>query len=155
DSHGTFNAAAGATLNFAGGTMTLESNSTLTAAGTVSFSGATVEVNGSYTVSGSTAISGGTANFNWNATSAGGALSGGNLSGSGALTVSGALSWTGGNMNGSGTTVIPSGGSLMLSGANNKLLGQRTINNRSEERRVGKSVELGGGRVIKKKRKIY
>src|SRR5205814_5883977 len=41
DSHGTFNAAAGATLNFAGGTMTLESNSTLTAAGTVSFSGAT------------------------------------------------------------------------------------------------------------------
>src|SRR5947199_10166683 len=37
DSHGTFNAAAGATLNFAGGTMTLESNSTLTAAGTVSF----------------------------------------------------------------------------------------------------------------------
>src|SRR5438094_8225510 len=34
DSHGTFNAAAGATLNFAGGTMTLESNSTLTAAGT-------------------------------------------------------------------------------------------------------------------------
>src|SRR5438477_12772969 len=59
-------------LNFAGGTMTLESNSTLTAAGTVSFSGATVDVNGSYTVSGSTAISGGTANFNGNATSAGG-----------------------------------------------------------------------------------
>src|SRR5438477_10330686 len=32
-------------------------------------------------------------------------------------------------MNGSGTTVIPSGGSLVLSGANNKQLGQRTINN--------------------------
>src|SRR5439155_23956993 len=35
DSRGSFNAAAGATLNFAGGTMTLESNSTLTAAGAV------------------------------------------------------------------------------------------------------------------------
>src|SRR2546429_4428754 len=39
DSHGAFNAAAGSTLNFSSGTMTLESNSTLTATGTVSFSG--------------------------------------------------------------------------------------------------------------------
>ncbi|PYJ82211.1 MAG: hypothetical protein DME22_19195, partial [Verrucomicrobia bacterium] len=66
DSHGAFNAAAGSTLNFSSGTMTLESNSTLTAAGTVSFSGGSVDINGSYSAS-NTVISGATANFNSNA----------------------------------------------------------------------------------------
>src|SRR5207245_6818703 len=128
DSHGTFNAAAGVTLSSRGHTMSSLTGVKPCALPIFSFSGATVEVNGSYTVSGSTAISGGTANFNGNATSTSGTLSGGNLSGSGALTVSGMLSWTGGNMSGSGTTVIASGGSLVLSGANSKQLGQRTIN---------------------------
>src|SRR5207249_7784560 len=65
DSRGSFNAAAGATLNFAGGTMTLESNSTLTAAGTVSFSGATVEESGRGSCRGSVAITGGAVSLNW------------------------------------------------------------------------------------------
>src|SRR5207245_4630884 len=63
DSHGSFNAAGGATLNFASGTMTLEANSTVTAAGTGRFSGGGVDGDGSYTGSGGTAISGGTAKF--------------------------------------------------------------------------------------------
>src|SRR5436309_1339948 len=57
-------------------------------------------------------------------------FSNGTLSGSGVLTVSGTLNWTGGSMNGSGTTVIPGGGSLVLSGPNAKGFAQRTIKDR-------------------------
>jgi hypothetical protein len=108
DSHGTFNAAAGATLSFGGEGMTLETNSTVSAAGTVAFAGASVDINGTYNVS-NTVISGGTANFNGPASTVNGVLSGGNLGGSGVLTVSGGLSWTGGGMNGSGATAIANG----------------------------------------------
>jgi hypothetical protein len=89
DSHGTFNAMAGATLSFGAEGMILESNSTVTAAGTVAFSGASVDINGTYNVS-NTVISGGTANFNGPASTVNGTLNGGNLGGSGILTVSGA-----------------------------------------------------------------
>jgi hypothetical protein len=109
DSHGTFNAMAGATLSFGAEGMILESNSTVTAAGTVAFSGASVDINGTYNVS-NTVISGGTANFNGPASTVNGDLNGGNLGGSGILTVSGALMWTGGSMNGSGSDSDPETG---------------------------------------------
>src|SRR5436190_15235249 len=83
---------------------------------------------GSYTVSGSTAISGGTANFNGNATSAGGALSGGNLSRREEYTSGLQSHWARVCRIVRETTVIAGGGSLVLSGRNNKQLGQRTIN---------------------------
>ncbi len=128
DSHGTFDAAAGATLNFSGAPMTLESNSTVTAAGTVSFSGnADVSVNGGYSAS-NTVISGATANFNSNVTLSNVTLSGG-LGGSGTVTVSGTLNWTGGGMAGGGTTVIASGATVAVSGGNVKTFGPRTLNN--------------------------
>src|SRR5205807_10380825 len=58
------------------------------------------------------------------------------------------LSWTGGTMSGSGTTVIPSGGSLVLSGANNKLLGQRTINSSGTTSLSGGDLWSGQGAVF-------
>ena len=75
-------------------------------------------------------------------------FSNGALSGTGSLTVNGALSWTGGDMSGSGTTVIPSGGSLVLSGANNKLLGQRTINSSGTTSLSGGDLWSGQGAVF-------
>src|SRR5206468_12473938 len=94
--HGTLIATVGATMYFASGTLTFESNSSLSTATTATVS-YTLSLHDALPIlSGSTAISGGTANFNGNATSAGGALSGGNLSGSGGLRVSGKSSWDGG-----------------------------------------------------------
>src|SRR5262249_40953867 len=115
DSHGSFNAGAGATLSFGAEGMTLEINSTVTAAGTVSFTGANGEINGSCSV-GNAVISGGAANFNGPASTINATLNGGALAGSGVLSVSGVMTWTGGTMNGSGSTVIPGGGSLLISG---------------------------------------
>ena len=148
DSHGSFNAQPGGVLNFAGGAMTLESNSGVTGAGTIGFSGGTVDVNGGYTVSGSTVINGGTANFNGSATTVGGSLSSGTLGGSGNLTVSGTMNWTGGTMNGSGATTIGSGGSLVISGTGIKFFGQRTINNGGTASWSGADIWSGGGATI-------
>jgi hypothetical protein len=91
DSHGTFNAMAGATLSFGAEGMTLESqlDGERGRARWLS-AGASVDINGTYNVS-NTVISGGTANFNGPASTVNGTLNGGNLGGSGILTVSGAL----------------------------------------------------------------
>src|SRR5438445_3225915 len=52
------------------------------------------------------------------------------------------------NMSGSGTTVIASGGSLVLSGANSKQLGQRTINNNGTTSLSGGDLWSGQGAVF-------
>ena len=76
---GNFNVAAGATLDFAGGTQTLSAPGTITGAGDVRFSGGTTTVGGAYTVSGLTTINGGIANFDGSATAASVAAFGGNV----------------------------------------------------------------------------
>src|SRR5512140_1586045 len=87
DSQGVFNASAGTTLNFGGGTMTLETNSIVSGAGTNAFSGGTVLINGTYSVQGTTLLNGATVNFNSGATTHDATCSAGILSGTGNLAV--------------------------------------------------------------------
>src|SRR5207253_5918746 len=103
DSHGMFHAEAGIRFGHVTGVQTCALPISLTAAGTVSFSGATVEVNGSYTVSGSTAISGGTANFNRSEERRVGKEGRWQWGGGGGKKERGGRRWRGGDMKGEGT----------------------------------------------------
>ena len=109
-SSGSFDAASGTTLDFGGGTHTLNTGATFTGAGSSRVVGGTATVNGAATA----------ANF---------AQTGGTLNGGNTLTVSGTFNWTGGTMSGSGTTSIASGGTLTFSGGSTKTLSGRTIDN--------------------------
>lgn len=151
-SSGALDVPAGATLDFRGGTHTLDSNSSVTGAGVVSFASGTVNLLGSYTITGNTQVSGGTANFNPGATigdvgnpltiSGGTAnfssgdtitttnlvLSGGTLTGSSDVTVSDVLTWTRGTMSGAAQTIA--NGTLEIGGTFSKILDTRTLENR-------------------------
>jgi hypothetical protein len=135
-SSGPFTVAAGATLDFAGGTHSLSAAATVSGAGAVQVSGGTVSAGGAwtlaavqvtagavtltggYSVSGTTTVSGGTANFSSVAAQTSGALtqSGGTIGGSGLLTVAGAFPWSGGSLSGGGGTLRVSG-ALSVSGS--------------------------------------
>ena len=128
-SHGMFNAGAGNGLIFSGDAMTLEANAAVTIAGTVSFTGGTVNVNGGYRVAHTLVTDPGDVRFNGSATTTNVTLSSGKLQGTGTLVVEKTMTWTGGTMQGSGTTVIQSGAELVLSGAGDKTLNQRTLDN--------------------------
>ena len=97
-SSGSFNAAAGAMLNFGGGThvITLAPASNINGAGTMGVSGGTVSIDGSgaYAVN-TTAISGGTLNLNRDGTTGNFNLNGGTLAGSSTLTATQAMAWSG------------------------------------------------------------
>lgn len=116
-------------LDFNGGTHTLESAASITATDVIVSSG-TATFNPAATVSlaGQLTVSAGTVNFD-----TGGTIevttytqSGGTVTGSDTVSVSGLLTWTGGTMSGSGTTVA--GGGIDLSGAVTKVL-QRSLEN--------------------------
>ena len=146
---GNFNVSLGATLEFGGGTHTLDGSSSLSSAGSVTFTGAIVNFSGSYPLTGNTTISGGTVNFDSAVTIAfslftlnSGTVNfnaaviipsvifnDGTLSGSGELTVTTALNWSDGTMSGSGKTIIPSSGVMTLSSTNEKFLSVRTVEN--------------------------
>src|SRR5207244_856667 len=104
---GSFSVAAGATLEFAGTTHSLNAGSAVTGAGTVAYTGGTATIVGAgYALAGTTRVSGlGIANFNSTASTGGLDLSAGTLGGSGELTVTGLATWTGGTMSGAGETV--------------------------------------------------
>src|SRR5262249_62195011 len=88
--------AAGATLNFGGGTHVLSAGSSVTGAGNVQFGGA-VTVLGAYNVAGTTTvITGGVATFEVNVTLPSLTLSGGTLGGTAPRTVSSPVHRTGG-----------------------------------------------------------
>jgi YD repeat-containing protein len=140
DSTGSFQVAAGATLNFNGGTPTLEATSRIGGAGTILFSGGTVNARGTYDLGalGTTRFTFGTAHFTGPVTSLGQSLlmhegtadfnsgapvtlpeltlQSGTLTGSDNVIVTGALNWTGGTMSGTGTTTVAASGQFNLSG---------------------------------------
>jgi len=74
-------------------------------------------------------ISSGSATLNGTASIGTLNLSGGELAGNGSFTVGLGLNWSGGTMSGAGATAIPPGVPLTLSGAAQKTLSQRTLNN--------------------------
>jgi hypothetical protein len=125
----TLTASSGATLRF-NSTLSLDSASAITGAGTADFTGGAVTNNGAYSVTGTTSCSAGGHDL-LNVTSAGSTvnvaggilnlynaspisiaslnLSGGTLGGSGTINVTGTTqSWSGGTINGGGTVNISS-----------------------------------------------
>jgi uncharacterized repeat protein (TIGR01451 family) len=149
-STGMFNVPAGGTLRFGAGTHSLTAPASIAGPGSVTNSGATTTVAGTYDISGGTLVTAGTLTLSGAVpnigpiTLQGGALalnsasaittaplsmSGGVLTGSSVLTATGTSTWTAGTIEGSGTLVIPSGSTLSLTGASNRFLRQRIINN--------------------------
>ena len=133
-STGSFSAAAGATLNFNGGThdVTLAGGSSFSGAGTIGYTGGTTNVGGTgtYNVTGTTNITE-TGTLNLNIAGGGGdwTQSGGELGGSGTATVSSGRSytWTAGAMSGTGQTAIASGGTLTINSVGGLVQVQRLI----------------------------
>ncbi|HEX7255988.1 MAG TPA: Calx-beta domain-containing protein [Gaiellaceae bacterium] len=150
NSTGSYTAAPGATLDFAGGTHNLNAGSNIAGAGTVRMSGGTASAAGAYTHSGALEVTGGALNLTPGPSVAsiaqsGGtlslvtaasdgttgtyALSGGTLAGTGDLSVTGAMTWSGGSMNAGAaadTKTVVNGGLTMTVNAH-KFLSNRTL----------------------------
>ena len=125
-SAGAFNVAAGATLDFAGGSQFLNAPASISGLGAVRFSGGTVMLGGTYNIGGLTTINGGDAIFNGSASATNVLLSSGTLGGTGNFHATGAFDWSGGTMAGPGSTTID--GLFTIAGAGGKsLTGGRTI----------------------------
>ncbi|HQC99053.1 MAG TPA: choice-of-anchor D domain-containing protein, partial [Aquabacterium sp.] len=124
-SGGSIAVAAGATLNFSGGTHNLANIGTGAGTGRVTVSGGTVNASGTLDLAGTLGASGGTFNANGAATAAGFEMSNGTIGGTGSLVTSGNGVWTGGTMNGSGSTTL--GGTLALSGSSNRAVVGRSV----------------------------
>jgi hypothetical protein len=127
-SSGTWDIAAGAVLDFAGGgPHTL--NGAVTGAGTFRSSSGITNINSTFTISGTTEFTGGTLNFNCSSIAMTQFVnhSNGSLGGPGSLTVNGLYTWTGGSMVDSGVTTL--NGGMALSGPNTKGFHGRTLNN--------------------------
>jgi hypothetical protein len=129
-SGGSFTVAAGSTLDFSagGGAYTLDAASSVTGAGTGSFSGGTVSfAAGAAYTTGATTVSDGSVTFGSGATTGGMALSGGTLGGAGNLVVAGPVSWSGGTKAGTGT--LTASGGMTISGAAQKVISEGTVVN--------------------------
>ena len=128
-SSGTFTVGGGGTLQFTGGTHTL--NGALDGPGRVSVTGGSVTFNGPVAGLGPALALGSGLAVSLNSNPVVFAtidLSGGTLAGSARVTVTDRLNWTSGTMAGTGPTEIPAGGSLAISGSSAKYLA-RTVNN--------------------------
>ena len=128
--------AAGATLDFGGGTYTIAASSGISGVGSgvASFSSGTVNDDGSYNVTGTTVIPAGTLNYSGAAAATTGTLNldGGTLTGPSVFTVTGATTWNGGTISGSGVTNAEGGLTLGMAtggGSFQDFLNQRTLNN--------------------------
>ncbi|MBI4292852.1 MAG: filamentous hemagglutinin N-terminal domain-containing protein [Betaproteobacteria bacterium] len=117
---GTFAVNSGATLQFAGGTHTLDTDSTVNGpeagVGTLAVSGGTVDVNGTLGSTLGLGISGGTANFNVTTTQPSLSFTGGTLGGTGTLSTN-SLSWSTGTVLGSLTLASAGSGTLSTTGS--------------------------------------
>jgi hypothetical protein len=126
-STGAWNVPVGTTLNFGGGTQSLNAGTNVSAAGTVGFSGGTTNFNaGTFSVTGTTQVNGGTANFNAVAGTNLLNISSGALGGSATVTASGLTTWSGGNINGTG--ILNANGGATLSGVLKNLQNSRVVN---------------------------
>jgi len=139
---GRYTIEAGATLNFVSGTFTLGTDSSITGAGTVTFSGSTnFTLAGAYSITGLTQInSPSTVIFNGAASTAQLVLAAGTLGGAGDLIITDLMSWTGGAMSGTGRTLINT--RLEISGSNPKGLDARRLEN------AGQAVWTGAGDIL-------
>ena len=139
---GTFEVSANATLQF-GGNYTLSLASSVTGAGSASFSGGTINASGTYDLTGGNTFSGATVNFSGNYTitgqavtlssgtvnfNAGGTvnlngltLSGGILGGTLTVLVNGPFTWSSGTINNTGGVTL--NGASSLSGASTGSMG--------------------------------
>ncbi len=129
---GLFTATKPGTLVFSSATYTINSPASLSGTGGINFNNGgttTIGTGVTYDVTGITTLSGSaTVNFdNANSTTTGLNISDGYLSGSGIVTAQTAT-WNDGYMTGTGSTVIPSGGTLSISGTLSKNLDTRVLN---------------------------
>jgi len=99
---GTNVASAVATLDFGGGTHTLDANSWLAGSGVISCSAGAINFSGSSVLTGTVLVDGGTFNFNnlAPATVAGMTITSGTLGGTGTVVTTGPLNWTAGTISG-------------------------------------------------------
>src|SRR4029077_19974456 len=101
------------TVNFSGGTRTLDTTSRIN--GNAVFSGGQTTVNGG-AGTGLLTVSGGTATFNGTVITGALTQSAGQLNGSGTLTATGASSFSGGTQSGLGTTFATGGAAFSSTG---------------------------------------
>jgi hypothetical protein len=126
-SNGTFNLAAGTTLDFSFDTYTFNNVSTGASAGRLLVSGATLNVNGAFAHAGATEMTSGVLNVGTSYAASTYQMSGGTVSGPGTLNVAGLTTWAGGTMAGPGTT--NANGGIAISGNNvHDLSGGRVLN---------------------------
>jgi uncharacterized repeat protein (TIGR01451 family) len=152
---GDFSVTAGNALDFNGGTQTinLNSNRSISGAGTLGFSGGTTNIGGAgtFAITGLVLINGGTANFDLaSSTTSQLDFSSGNLGGSGLLTVTTSATWSGGTLaNTGGTLEIASGANLNISGTASKTWHGYTLSNNGTVNITGTgTVNHGLGSVI-------
>ncbi|MFN0126194.1 MAG: beta strand repeat-containing protein [Verrucomicrobiales bacterium] len=121
-SSGNYAVSSGATLDFAGGTHTLNTGGVINGSGLVRFSGGeTTVAGGTYAVTGTTSVAGGIVNVDAAASTGALEVSDGTQRGSATLSASGNLTWTGGILQGTGTTTVGGSGSS-IEGAGFKAL---------------------------------
>ncbi len=109
---GKFEAATGATIDFAGGTHLLGSGASLAGAGTILLSGGTLSASGATSVAAPTTVN----------------LTGSTLANTGTMTVHGTLEWDeNSTINGAGTTTIASDGVLTNAGGDQRFLDTGTV----------------------------
>jgi len=144
-SAGRWTVAAGTTLNFGLRTHSFEST-TINGPGLARFNGATANFNGQATLENVALISG-SANFNAPASVGTLSFNGGLLGGSNTVTVTN-LIWTGGSMDGGGTTIIPTDGTMVITGADAKYLGTRVLRNAGDGTWGGSGVISAGSGIL-------
>ena len=170
DSTGRFMVSAGAALEFDGNSHVLETNSLISGAGELHLIGGGIDLDGTNLITGAIRvqgtwdrgvdaefnraqsfgssnaplfITGGGAYINANVSLASVTLSGGTLGGTGlTITNGGLLTWTGGALGGGGVTTIAPGGTLTISGSNDKVFVGHTLNNN------GIAKWSGSGRIV-------
>ncbi|MEW6305460.1 MAG: hypothetical protein AB1705_18440 [Verrucomicrobiota bacterium] len=152
------------TLNINTGTLTVAgpTASTVRTRGSITVTGGTLTLGGPLTLEGVSQMSAGAINVNDSLTGkagftlAGGiftvsgtaqfqnqfTFSGGTVTGPGTFDWAGAASWTGGSLTGSGRTQVLAAGSLILDGASDKTINQRTFLN------AGTVTWRGSGRLL-------
>ncbi len=127
---GSFQVAAGSTLEFNGTTVSLAGSAVITGAGTVNFNDpGTLTLPGTYTVTGTTNVNLGTVIFPQNTSVSGLVLDGGDIGVTGQLTVTDQLVWMEGGISGASGAVLAANGGAQLSTDNNKWLAGVTFAN--------------------------